>query len=199
MQPYYIETIRLDDGVPQHIAWHQRRLDVTVRDCLGGRGRIDLARLVPEAPPAGVARWRIVYGAEGLVEATAMPYTPRPISSLRLVQADDLEYYYKGCNRAALDALFEARGQADDVLIIRRGQITDTTIASVALGNGERWFVPEQPLLLGTTRWRLECEGRVEARLMRPQDIPRYAYISLFNAMLPLGAVVLPTNRILLG
>ena len=51
-----------------------------------------------------------------------------------MVDCDEADYRYKSADRSLLDRLFALRGAADDVLIVRRGLITDTSIANVAPG-----------------------------------------------------------------
>lgn len=192
----YIETIRLEDGIPQGLEWHQRRVDMTLKDCLGQANGFRLSELMPSEAPAGRSKWRLVYGAEGITDMSVSPYSSRCATSLRLAQADTLDYRYKALDRTALDRLYSERGESSDVLIVQGGLLTDTTIYSIALGDGVRWLMPETPLLHGTTRWALEAEGRAECARLTVEDLGRYPYIALFNALNPLGEIILPTDRV---
>ena len=106
------------------------------------------------------------------------------------------DYTYKSCDRSALNALFGQRAGADDVLIVRRGLITDTSIANIALWNGSRWETPEAPLLEGTMRAYLLDEGLITPCAIRPQDLPRYTRVRLFNAMISFGEIDFPAANI---
>ena len=67
---------------------------------------------------------------------------------------------------------------------------------NIALYDGEQWFTPPTPLLCGTMRQRLLDCGLLQKREIMVSDIPNYQYISLFNAMIPLGEVILPIDKI---
>ena len=106
-----------------------------------------------------------------------------------MVTSDGLDYTYKSSNRQKLDELFKQKGEADDILIIRDGFLTDTSIANIALWNGEQWETPEKPLLEGTMRASLLGKGLIVPAEIRPQDLSRYSLIRLFNAMIGFGEI----------
>lgn len=82
------------------------------------------------------------------------------------------------------------------ILIVRNNHLTDTSYTNIALYDGEQWFTPSTPLLCGTMRQRLLDCGLLQEREIMVSDIPKYQYISLFNAMIPLGEVILPVDKI---
>ena len=61
------------------------------------------------------------------------PYSIREVKSLQLVNDDTAEYSFKYADRSVLDRNFALRGNADDVVIVRSGMLTDTSIANIAL------------------------------------------------------------------
>lgn len=126
---------------------------------------------------------RITYEKE-IVSVEWEKYQPRTIRSLRLVEAENMEYAFKYNNRQAIDFLYDQRGSCDDVLIVRQGLITDTSYANIALFDGSGWYTPEQPLLAGTQRARLLDEGVIIPRAIRAEDMRTYVRLKLFNAML---------------
>ena len=106
-----------------------------------------------------------------------------------MVTSDGLDYTYKSSNRQKLDELFKQKGEADDILIIRDGFLTDTSIANIALWNGEQWETPEKPLLEGTMRASLLGKGLIVPAAIRPHDLSRYSRVRLFNAMIGFGEI----------
>lgn len=112
-------------------------------------------------------------------------YAPRPIRSLRLVYDDALKYPYKYLDRAALRHLFDQRGTCDDVLIVQKGCLTDTSYCNLALFDGTRWCTPATPLLPGTQRQYLLDQGVLSEDTIRVEDLRQFQQIRLFNAMLP--------------
>lgn len=125
-------------------------------------------------------------------------YHIRPVSSLRLVADDEADYRYKSTDRSVLNRLFDLRETEDDVLIVRRGWLTDTSICNIALWNGKQWITPSVPLLAGTKRASLLDRGEMVAGDIRPEDLPGYSRIRLFNAMIEFGEIDLSVDKIVL-
>jgi len=113
----------------------------------------------------------------------------RPVHSLRLVTCDEIDYSYKSTDRQCLNDLFAQRGGHDDILIIRDGLLTDTSICNVALWNGTSWITPARPLLCGTMRAYLLDKGLVQAEDIPVEDLPKYTRIRLFNALIGFGEI----------
>lgn len=191
----FIETIRVENGKAYNLSLHSRRLNKTRRDVLHCGSPIDLAGFIRAEDHVGRTRCRVVYGKE-IESVEYIPYAIRPVSSLKLISSDDIDYTYKSCDRSALNELFGQRGEADDVLIVRGGLLTDTSIANVALWNGSRWETPEAPLLEGTMRAYLLEKELITPRAIRPQDLSGYTRVRLFNAMIGFGEMELPVENI---
>ena len=157
---------------------------------------VNLADYIQPGEYTERTKCRIEYQDE-VEKVEYQPYTIRPVKSLRMVTSDGLDYTYKSSNRQKLDELFKQKGEADDILIIRDGFLTDTSIANIALWNGEQWETPEKPLLEGTMRASLLGKGLIVPAEIRPQDLSRYSLIRLFNAMIGFGEIELPVQHIL--
>ncbi len=56
---------------------------------------------------------------------------------------------------------------------------------------------PHTPLLAGTRRAHLLRQGRLTEAAVTPADILSYTHVALFNAVIDLGELVLPTARVL--
>jgi len=144
---------------------------------------------------SGKYKCRILYSSENL-EISIAPYTPRKIASVRLVFDDDIDYSHKYTDRTELDRLFARRGDADMILIVNKGRITDTTFSNVALFDGADWIVPDTYLLPGTMRQYLLDTGMVRPSPVSPEDLHRYEKISFINALLELGESELPIKSV---
>ena len=176
-----LETIRCEEGLPLHLSYHQNRLEISLQSL--GIGKIyDLKTLI--TPPAnGVFRCRFLYDANHYF-IEFIPYTPKKIISLKLIYADDVEYSLKYAERKELNLLYNNRAECDDVLIIKNGFLTDTTIANIALLIDGQWITPDTPLLRGTTRARMIEEGAIIPAPLRVDDIAKATKIALMNAMI---------------
>ena len=72
------------------------------------------------------------------------------------------------------------------------------SICNIALWNGKQWITPSVPLLAGTKRASLLDRGEMVAGDIRPEDLPGYSRIRLFNAMIEFGEIDLSVDKIVL-
>ena len=187
--PPFLETICIKDGHPQHLEWHQRRVDATLKHFYPGSMDEDVSFKLSEIlssctiPATDIYRCRIIYDFNS-ISVEFSPYEFRRVHSLRLIEAPaGYDYRYKYADRKALEDLFADRGDADDILITRDGWITDTSIANIAFRKGDRWYTPSIPLLAGTTWKRLIASGILIPRPIHHSDIHQYDAFKIFNAM----------------
>ena len=146
---------------------------------------------------AGIVKARVVYGEKGIEDLSYSPYAVRHVHSLALMQADTIDYTYKSAGREPLNCLFALRGACDDILIVKQGLLTDTSIANIALSDGTHWYTPAHPLLKGTKRAALLEEGILQEKDIRPEDLPSFSTVRLFNAMIDWGELELPVRNII--
>ena len=176
----FLETIKAEHGRLFHLTYHQRRLERTL-NAFKIEKQYDLASLL-KPPSEGLIRCRVLYDEE-TITVDYIPYTPRTVNALQAVIDDEIDYSFKYADRSALDADFEARGDCGDIVIVKNGLLTDTTIANIALYDGKRWVTPKEPLLFGTTRERLLEEGKIEEADIPLSELDRYNRCAVMNAM----------------
>jgi 4-amino-4-deoxychorismate lyase len=80
--------------------------------------------------------------------------------------------------------MFDKKGLADDVLIVKNGWITDTSFANILFFDGKRWLTPEKPLLKGTQRENLLRQGLIFQANISPASLPDFSKARLINAMI---------------
>lgn len=198
-----VETIRIDHGCAENLYYHERRMNNTLRRLYGmdadtaDRISSSLAERLPLSPDMNNMKCRIVYGCEGICEITLSPYFMRPVRSLRLVYSDDIEYTYKSTDREAINRLFSLRDEQDDIIIVKNGLLTDTSIANIALYDGNQWYTPRQPLLRGTRRSSLIANGILHEADISPKMLSSFSSIMLFNAMIAWGVQQLPPEAVI--
>ncbi|MEO1938214.1 MAG: aminotransferase class IV family protein [Sulfurimonas sp.] len=181
MKHSFLETIKAIDGEVKYLEYHQKRYE-SVLNSLGIKQVHNLKELL-NPPKKGFYRCRVVYSIEN-VKVEYIPYKKRQIHQLKLLESNTIEYSRKYADRRELDALFLQKGEGDDILIIKNGFVSDTSIANLAFFNGEHWLTPKTPLLQGTTRARLLEEGKIFEKDIRVEDIYTYKKIALMNAMI---------------
>ncbi|MEI7981094.1 MAG: aminotransferase class IV [Bacteroidota bacterium] len=178
------ETIRIENGIPVNLTWHQRRMNQACREIW----KVDFLQSpgaeihVPEEYSNGLVRCNLRYGP-GIMEIKFNRYEKRTIRSLKLVIHNNIDYHLKYADRAGLEALFELRETCDDILLVKNGLITDTSMSNIIFFDGNHWVTPAKPLLIGTCRERLLNENQISAMDIRPEDLARYKGWKLINAM----------------
>ncbi len=172
------ETIRVENGVAQDLVYHQQRVNQLASHTL-----IDyIIRL--DLPRVGTHRLRIDYTPTHIIQHTITPYVPRLINSLQLVVVDDnFQYAHKWTDRSALNRALAQKNDADEILIVRHGLITDTSFSNVLFLDGKQWVTPAEPLLAGTCRARLLHQSRIQATIIRMEELGRFSHFMLINAM----------------
>ncbi len=186
---HLFETIRIEDGIPQHLSWHQARLNESYNRYFKRHGGPVLGEVirVPEAFRQGTVKCRFLYNRAAYT-ADFSNYAPKAVRSLKLVNGDHIAYSMKYTGRSSLEQLYRQKEDSDDILIVRNGRITDTSYTNIVLFNGETWITPVYPLLEGTCRARLISEGRIREGDIRVEDLEHYRHFRLINAMLDFDA-----------
>jgi 4-amino-4-deoxychorismate lyase len=136
----------------------------------------------------GLFKLRVVY-SDRFISGTLIPYTPKTIKRLKLVESDDIEYPFKFENRTAIDSLLSYKDKCDDILIVKNGVITDTSYSNIVFERMGNLYTPDSYLLAGTKRAKLIREGLIREEKIRPCDIDKYDKAYLINSMLDLYPV----------
>jgi 4-amino-4-deoxychorismate lyase len=191
------ETVKIFNGKPENLDWHDRRLNLSRQRLYGPGEALHLSDIIkiPDECKSGIFRCRIIYGSS-VITTEFTPYIPSAVRTLKLVHADDLEYDLKYLDRSALNNLIN-RTLADDILIVKKGCITDTSFSNIAFSDGRHWVTPDTPLLCGTMREKLLSEGIILTERITLNILNRFTHFKLINAMLGFGSPELPTSNIL--
>ena len=172
------ETIKVENGKLLNIKYHQQRVDRT-REFLGFNDKLELQEENFNLPQKGNFRLRVDYNKE-IKSFTCRPFTCREFKEFRVVESD-IEYAYKYANRDELDALKE---DDKEIIIIKNGFLTDTSIANIALRVDGVWLTPKTPLLQGTTRARLIDSGFLKCENLTLKDLKNAQNFAIMNALI---------------
>lgn len=178
--PLLLETIKIEDGEILNLKYHQKRATQSRQILYNSTDILDLSTLI-HPPQKGLYRCRILYNEE-LDSIEYIPYTVKEIKKIKIVPSQ-IKYSLKYANRDALNALLDSHQDVDEVIIEKDGYLTDTTIANIALYDGQQWFTPATPLLKGTMRAKLLDEGFLQTRDIKKDDLHLYTQVALINAM----------------
>ena len=189
-----LETIKCKDGIASNLTYHQKRCNESRKELYHVKDILDLKSVIIP-PKHGLYRCRIVY-AKKIHSIEYIPYQEKEIQSIKIVSSS-LDYHLKYANRDDLTALLSTQCDVDEILIEKEGYITDTSIANIALYDGEQWVTPTKPLLKGTMRQKLLDEGFLQTRDIKKEELTHYTQVALTNAML--GFKILKNINIIQG
>lgn len=182
------ETIRLENGELQNMEFHNSRMNKSRQAFFGSTDFIDLRNLIqiPDDIGQGIYKVKVIY-SQAVEEVIFAPYIPGKIESLRLFADEQIVYSSKFTDRSQLDKLFQQRGLYNDILIVKAGNITDTSFSNIVFYDGSRWITPATPLLEGTMRNYLLTNKLISEKTIRVHDLQHFHKARLINAMLPLA------------
>jgi 4-amino-4-deoxychorismate lyase len=194
-----IESIKLLDGQFQNLFYHEQRMNRSLDTLCGVEEPFDLEIFLRkfDHPTKGLFKCRITYD-ERSQQIEFIPYIPKPISSLRIVEHDRVSYEYKYADRKTIDRLFELRKGCDDILIVKRGMVTDSSYCNIAFRNGKHWYTPWSALLKGTQRQKLIEWQKITEEEITIQDIKSFETFKLINALLEFEGPEIPVENIIL-
>lgn len=156
------------------------------------RGRVEAALTAAVDGAASPLRVRLTLSALGEPSVTVAPLPPPPDRPLRLavdpepVDPADPLLFHKTTLRDRYDRRRARWPEHDDVLLVNdRGEVTESTIANLAVRLDGRWWTP--PLasgcLPGVYRAELLSRGEIAERVLRPGDLEPAEGIALLNAV----------------
>ena len=177
----FLETIKALDGNVYNLSYHQERLE-SILDSLETLKSYDLSSFI-SPPKKGLYRCRVVYNSQE-IDISYIKYTKRKVKSFKLIYDDTIVYDKKYAKRDLIDKHFSDRDTSDEIIIVKNGLITDTSIANIALFDGKRWLTPSAALLKGTTRKRYLDEGKIFEADIAVDTIKSYKKLALMNAMI---------------
>lgn len=195
MYPLF-ETLCIDNGRIRNAEWHRRRFETSYgslyRHC-PTYSLFDNTHISSEYN-TGIFRLRISYN-ESSTKTEIEPYITKNITRLKVwAVAPSFDYSLKYTDRSVINNLFSQRGCCDDVLIIKDGMVTDTSVCNIVFFDGQKWITPSTPLLCGTARARLLADGTIEERPVAESDIHKFEAFRLINALRQFDTVATTTT-----
>jgi len=198
-----IETICVQNGEIRNLEFHQQRVNRSRWKLFGLNDELDLGEIIKSgfdsiqssenrllstshrlASIAVEAKCRIIYD-EKIHSVEINPYQIRKINSVKLIENNEIEYLFKFEDRSAFKLMKDSVLE-DEIIIVRKGQITDTSYSNLVFFDGENWITPTSFLLNGTMRQSLLQSGKIMEEEVNPKDLNRFFSFKLINAMMNL-------------
>jgi 4-amino-4-deoxychorismate lyase len=192
-----IESIKLLDGTYYNLSHHEQRMNRSLKMLCGFDGHFDLEGLLSKVdrPDEGLFKCRIIYDDTSR-EIEFHPYQYKKIQSLRVVEHDRISYEFKYTDRKVINRLFELRKDCDDILIVKRGFITDSSYSNIVFKKNSHWVTPWSALLKGTQRQKLIDQSIIREDDIRLEDIKSFESFKLINAMFEFGGDEIDVSNI---
>jgi 4-amino-4-deoxychorismate lyase len=192
-----IESIKLLDGKFCHLFYHEQRMNRALKVLCGVHDHFLLEDFLEgiERPAEGLYKCRIVYDDQ-MKDVEFIPYVPKEINTLRVVEHDRINYEFKYVDRKAIDRLYDLRKDKDDILIIKRGLVTDSSYSNIVFRKGKRFYTPWSCLLKGTMRQNLLERELIEEEEIHKEDIKSFETFKLINAMLEFESPEIDVSKI---
>lgn len=135
-------------------------------------------------------RVRLLAGRNGTIRIEHAPLTPTQPVCLALaakpVDDRDVFLYHKTTRRNVYESAKASRPECSDVILWnQRGEITEATIANIALRIDGEWLTPpvSSGLLPGVMREALLGEGKLREAVLVKADLARASSVAIFNSV----------------
>lgn len=193
MDTLLLETIRVSNGIFHNLELHRSRMLASCRELysLPAPSLNLTAKDIPSQLSDLTLKCRVAYSRH-IHSIEFEPYTPRTVRTLKMIHADSIDYHLKYADRTLLGNLQALKGDADEVMIIKDGLITDTSYSNLLFITPRGWLTPAAPLLNGVMRThllqsRLLKEAEITPEMLKPGNQLGITAVMLINAMMPPG------------
>lgn len=179
----FIESIKVEDQKIFLTELHQQRMIETFshfeKDC-----RIDVLEVFKNLnhDEDGLYKFRLVYDLENNFKTQMLPYVISEIDDFELVTDDNLDYQFKYLDRKNLD-LLKQKPQADEVIILQNGNVTDTSFSNLLFLKDKTWYTPETYLLNGVQRQHLLKQNQIKSTAISVDNILEFSHFQIINAL----------------
>ncbi len=179
----FIESIKVEDQEVFLIDLHQKRVNDTFAH-FEKEGSVDLQKIFKDLAldEDGLYKLRVSYNLEQNFTVQMIPYAIPEIEDFQVVNVDDLDYSFKYEDRKVFQDL-KAKTKADEIIIVKNGYITDTSISNLIFFKNKEWFTPTTYLLNGVQRQHLLKIGKIKEIEITLDNIKEFSHFQMINAM----------------
>lgn len=178
------ETICIQNGAIQNRRYHENRFlksYTTYYNKTPSFGIFDFVKLSSLKPNIKY-KLKIRYN-ERESDWVISEYLNKIPVRLQVVIDNQISYRIKFLDRKKLNELHDKRNNAEDVLILKKGLVTDASYANIILKKDNLIATPKEPLLKGTCRSRIIKEFAIEQKDIKLHQIHHFTHFQLINAM----------------
>lgn len=201
------ETIKIENKQVQNLDLHQKRMEVSLKALFNIKFKqllINTKSIMIKNTNSSIYinelkdfndlfsnlqlndkifKCKIIY-SNRIDEITIEEYFPRKIEKFRLVTDNYIDYSHKYLDREQLNFLFDQKEEADEIIIVKKNKILDTSIANLVFFDGKSWITPASPLLRGTKRELLLRNKTMTEAEIYENDLKSFSRFIQINSML---------------
>lgn len=179
----FIESIKVEDQKIFLKELHQKRMNDTFAN-FGKVCKIDIYSqfLNLEHDEDGLYKFRIEYDLENNFKTQIIPYAISELYDFELVIDNKIDYSFKSADRTRLQKLKD-KSHADEVIIVKHNQITDTSYSNLLFLKDKTWFTPKSYLLNGVMRQNLLQSKEIKETEITLDNIKKFTHFQLINAL----------------
>lgn len=179
----FIESIKVEDQKIFLTELHQKRMNETFSH-FGKECKIDIYSLFVnlENDEDGLYKFRIEYDVDNNFKTQIIPYAISEHDDFELVIDNEIDYSFKSADRMQFQKLKRDSG-ADEIIIIKENQITDTSYSNLLFLKDKSWFTPKTYLLNGVMRQSLLSSKKIEETEITINNIKDFSHFQLINAL----------------
>ncbi len=176
-----VESLLISKNLVHNIDYHNRRMNRSMKELYGIDDFIDLKEIITIIPE-GLHKCRVIY-SDRIHEIHYLPCHVISRKSFRFIESN-ISYRHKYVNREKINSLLAKKGEAEDVIIVKNGLVTDASSSNVAFFDGSSWITPASPLLPGTTRQRYLDSGLLTEKDITVNEAEKFKKMALLNAII---------------
>lgn len=173
----YFETIKCENYISYNLSYHEKRIFKTVGL------KLSLQKYIKPTSKT-LQRCKVIYNEKEIIDIKYFPYKKRQIKSFKLIFNNNIKYSKKFLDRDNINKLFNEKSNCDDIIIIKNGIVTDTSIANIAIFLDNKWLISKDSLLEGTTKKRFLENKKIEEKNITLDMLKKASKIALLNAMI---------------
>lgn len=179
----FIESIKVEDQKIFLKELHQKRMNDTFSN-FGKVCKIDIYNLFLnlEHDEDGLYKFRIEYDLENNFKTQIIPYLISELGDFELVINNEIDYSFKCADRTQLQKMKD-KSHADEVIIVKNNQITDTSYSNLLFLKDKTWFTPKSYLLNGVMRQNLLQLKEIKETEITLDNIKEFTHFQLINAL----------------
>lgn len=179
----FIESIKVEDQKIFLTELHQKRMNDTFSN-FGKECKIDIYSLFVnlEHDEDGLYKFRIEYDLDNNFKTQIIPYAISEHDDFELVIDNEIDYNYKSAERTQFQKL-KNDISADEIIIVKENQITDTSYSNLLFLKDKTWFTPKSYLLNGVMRQSLLASKKIKETEINLNDIKEFSHFQLINAL----------------